>query len=294
VLSVCVCGLKVSTSVPRTVSEVGHLFFICACKQRESSSISIHVYYPSHLLTDPRRFTSTQIHYPIVASFILAVDVVDEEGRLQGTKHYSNPEIGVGDVLLACDGVSVQYLVCITVCQFDSNHSLTHTSIQGTNSCLRFICLQKMPDLVKLLKGPPHSILELQLANKEHQTYTARLMRHKPHEFDDQLCFVQHVPLMHEPLNQSPLVDAAREDLTARGPIEDKQLPHYQAQVNSASNDDRAELSPRPIPMHSTMLTATVDVCRRPAVFLYSDIQTLTIPTLADHGAFMLLTSLLS
>ena len=83
------------------------------------------------------------------------VECVDAQGHLEGTADYSNHPISPGDMLLAAEGKAVQNL--------------------------------PMSDLVKILKGPMHSVLELQLATKEHQTYVVHLMRHRPHEFDEQL-----------------------------------------------------------------------------------------------------------
>ena len=92
-----------------------------------------------------------------------AVDCVDEEGRLDGTMYYDNPPIQPGDLLLTADGVAVTSL--------------------------------PLPELVKILRGPHHSVLEMTLSNSEHQTYTVRLLRHKPHEFDHQLIGAEPAPL---------------------------------------------------------------------------------------------------
>jgi len=91
------------------------------------------------------------------------VECVDGEGHLEGTALYSNHPISPGDMLLAADGKAVQNL--------------------------------PISDLVKILKGPMHSVLELQLATKEHQTYVVHLMRHRLHEFDEQLLQGHTTPL---------------------------------------------------------------------------------------------------
>lgn len=115
-----------------------------------------HLFFEKSAPTkDPEAVCGLKVSNTLPRVVEKTVECVDGEGHLEGTALYSNHPISPGDMLLAADGKAVQNL--------------------------------PISDLVKILKGPMHSVLELQLATKEHQTYEVQLMRHRLHEFDEQL-----------------------------------------------------------------------------------------------------------